>query len=1274
MKIARTLSALLVIACYSAASSAQTEPAVSITPAQARERRVGLHETHVYEFSAGEGQIVRFDVVQTNVDPLLVISDADGSQLREMYFERVAGRTSISFIADGRTRFRLKLKPSGSSRVSGSYRLQMSTPRRSNELDRRRVEAEIALNAESFLAREAEKPAERITREQRRRRLNVLQRLVGEWRTLNELNFELETWRQIGLLAHRLQNAVLEQTAFEKARLLAQANEEEVAEAWALYHLADLAAQRGDHGTSERYLTTAAELATQSGAKTVEATIRHRLANRYQATEQYEKARGHLQKVIDIYTRLGSDVEAANARVSLAVISTKSDKSLDSTAIYMEALAVFEKNKAFYEKANVLRNLGAEAAAARQYEAADRHFREALALMEAHGKPEDAALVLYALGIANPNRSNEEARQYLEKALAKLVGVSDPETEVRVLLGLARLDLYKGDFTGVSAKAKKALGLADRAGMRFEQIVLNSLLSLLNTAFGNREAAAAYDREAKKLSDETPNNPLKETLANTSASVQQFMGDYPAAIKRYEESIKLAEARKQNDLIALGHLRLGGLYFELNDLARAGNAFKKATLYLAKSNNLTMKRALVLDNAQLDLRRDKLPEARAKLKGLLLELQRNNDVAVEAYAQQLLGEADLREKKYDEARAKFTLALTLQSKATPHAQAKSELPVLAALALRGLGDVSAARGETAEALDYYGQSLINFHLIDSPTGEAAVFENLMNAGRKSGNQRLAIFYGKQSVNLLQTVRRSIKPLDAGVRRSFLSSVESAYRTLAAALLEEGRIGEAQEVLSRLKEEEFHQFTRRSPDAVPGSLSPIASDNEEAEAARKYKELIDRIRNTAQQIDEFEIEGRIQPLTPEQLAKLQDLKSKLSVTSAAFLEVLKDLAADFGRAKTGGEPDATKTQAQLRQKQLAGLGRGTVLLTTLLTENRYYVIVTTPDAQVVHTKEISLDELTRQIQDLRYLLEEPSSTVLGDARAGGTTPLIRKIYQLLVKPIEADLSAANAATLLWSLDGVLRYVPFAVLHDGESYIVEKYTNLVVTLAQPPENMRASPFDWRVLGAGVSNPVDEEPLPHVELELRAIVRDEAAANRAAESNGLFVGRRLLNRQFSRNNFDLALRQRPQLVHLATHFTLNSGNDSNSFLTLGGREKLTLTEMRTEKLFDLDGVQLITLSACETMKNGAGVDGVEIESLGVIAQKRGARTVLASLWRIPDDGTHLLMTEFYRLYKNGSGNISKAEALRQAQLTLLKGNKLGHNYSHPAYWGAFIMLGNL
>jgi CHAT domain-containing protein len=67
-------------------------------------------------------------------------------------------------------------------------------------------------------------------------------------------------------------------------------------------------------------------------------------------------------------------------------------------------------------------------------------------------------------------------------------------------------------------------------------------------------------------------------------------------------------------------------------------------------------------------------------------------------------------------------------------------------------------------------------------------------------------------------------------------------------------------------------------------------------------------------------------------------------------------------------------------------------------------------------------------------------------------------------------------------------------------------------------------------------------------------------------------------------------------------------------------------------------------------------------------GVRTSLASLWSINDASTVELVTKFYQAWRHSG--VSKAEALRTAQQALISSNKVS---SHPAYWAAFILVGN-
>jgi CHAT domain-containing protein len=88
-----------------------------------------------------------------------------------------------------------------------------------------------------------------------------------------------------------------------------------------------------------------------------------------------------------------------------------------------------------------------------------------------------------------------------------------------------------------------------------------------------------------------------------------------------------------------------------------------------------------------------------------------------------------------------------------------------------------------------------------------------------------------------------------------------------------------------------------------------------------------------------------------------------------------------------------------------------------------------------------------------------------------------------------------------------------------------------------------------------------------------------------------------------------------------------------------------------------------------SGAESDGDEVDSLGSLAQLQGAKAVIATLWNVEDQSTQTLMREFYGIRETHPG-MPKAEALRQAQVALLKGES---RYNHPYYWAPFILIGN-
>jgi len=283
--------------------------------------------------------------------------------------------------------------------------------------------------------------------------------------------------------------------------------------------------------------------------------------------------------------------------------------------------------------------------------------------------------------------------------------------------------------------------------------------------------------------------------------------------------------------------------------------------------------------------------------------------------------------------------------------------------------------------------------------------------------------------------------------------------------------------------------------------------------------------------------------------------------------------------------------------------------------------------------------------------------------------------------------------VWELDGSLRYLPVAALHDGEYYLVEDYRNVMFTPASHTLlKERPSPA-WRALGVGVSQSHgDFIALPEVIPELNSIIREEGKEN----DTGILTGRVLLDGEFTEAAWVQALDEQYQVVHVATHFDLNPGNEEQSFLLLGDSSSLTLGRIRALPGFTFEGVELLTLSACNTAMQ-EGRNGEEIEGFAVLAQRKGAQAVIATLTTVVDKSTHLLMETFYRIRKDGK--LRKAEALQLAQLRLLQGRR-GYAapkreraggiirktdeclrfkkdplapYAHPYYWAPFILIGN-
>lgn len=335
-----------------------------------------------------------------------------------------------------------------------------------------------------------------------------------------------------------------------------------------------------------------------------------------------------------------------------------------------------------------------------------------------------------------------------------------------------------------------------------------------------------------------------------------------------------------------------------------------------------------------------------------------------------------------------------------------------------------------------------------------------------------------------------------------------------------------------------------------------------------------------------------------------------------------------------------------------------LVYPIILDDRLAVIVKLPKSgEFIHyTSALPKAKLEQTLESLRIQLEKRFISQ-------ETKDLSQQVYNWLIQPAEELLEANQVKTLVFVLDGGFRNVPMATLYDGEQYLVEKgYAIALIPGLSLLEPKPLAQVELNALAFGLSEtredfPPHEDfrPLPNVKTELQEI-------------KSQIPSQQLLDQDFTSQKWQELISSVPfPVVHLATHGEFSSDPDETFLLAWDKRINLkdlsNVIQNRSDN--SLEAIELLVLSACKT------ADGDSRASLGLagVAIQSGARSTLASLWFIDDDSTAKLMASFYQELSASGATVTKAEALRRAQVKLLK----SRGYQAPYYWGAYVLVGN-
>jgi CHAT domain-containing protein/Flp pilus assembly protein TadD len=519
----------------------------------------------------------------------------------------------------------------------------------------------------------------------------------------------------------------------------------------------------------------------------------------------------------------------------------------------------------------------------------------------------------------------------------------------------------------------------------------------------------------------------------------------------------------------------------------------------------------------------------------------------------------------------------------------------------------------------------------------------------------AIFFEKQAVNIIQELRGQVSSFSPSLQKSYLVPRTSVYRELAGFLIDQGRLAEAGQIITMLKEEEFSDYLRGGSVGPDTSPTQIAFTVVEENWDKRYLDVQDRLVDISREAAVLR-KKRSQGLTPQEEQKLKQLRQDLKLAKTAyrrFLETLDRELASYSAERIREISSRNLDKLKSMQGVLRELNGNAVLIHYLETDSTLYLILTTDQVQVVRRVAITSRELNRLIMDFRTELQNPDGEPL--EKAG-------QLYNILFAPLAAAVEQSGAEVLMLSMDGPLRYLPAAALHDGTRYLIEKYAVVLFTEAAKARLLSRPPPELKLAGLGVTRPFPGfDSLPAVQDELESIV-----VTGKGDTDGVLQGIILLDQDFTGESFVSVLDERYSVLHIASHFVFRPGTEYDSFLLLGDGTTFSLADMYDEDI-DFNDVELLTLSACETGLGAGSGDGREIEGFGSLAQRQGAKTVLATLWPVADMSTAQFMPYLYSSLARGK--TSRAKALQLTQKHFINSEEL----NHPFFWGSFILMGN-
>ncbi|OKH38832.1 hypothetical protein NIES2119_09400 [[Phormidium ambiguum] IAM M-71] len=823
------------------------------------------------------------------------------------------------------------------------------------------------------------------------------------------------------------------------------------------------------------------------------------------------------------------------------------------------------------------------------------------------------------------------------------------------LLSQGRDFFQAGQFYEAAKVWRDAVGVFQRSGDKLSQALALSYLSLAYQQLGEWEAATDAINsslailQGREISDNKDRSLILAQALNTQGHLQLALGNSESALKIWEKA-------------AAEYTKLGDVEGTIGSQINQAQALQSLGMYRQARK--------ILEDVELSLQNQS--NSSVKATGLL---SLGNSL-------QAIGEL---EKSRELLQKSLQIAQDLNSKSAMSS------------AFLSLGNTSRSLAKKAEETAELETAQIELEKARKAYQEAVELSNSLGLRTNAQINLFSLLVSQKEFAEAEKLRSQIQLPDLPPSRQTVYALINYSQSLLQLTKEQGKSGNYQEVAQILAKAIQQAKSLKDPKMESYALGNLGELYEQNQQFNEAQTLTKEALVLAQSINAAHIAYRWQ----WQLGRLfKDLgnKQEAIATYTIAVETLKSLRNDLVAINLDNpdiqfsfrdsvEPvyrelvdllittdtetsqeNLSKARSVIESLQLAELDnffqeacldakpiqvdridKSAAIIYPIILNNKLAIIAALPDSPLRLYNTI---KPPGKIENVLNDLQQDIGRIAANNQQ--IKQLSQEVYNWIIRPLEAELNAKKIQTLVFVCDGILRKIPMAALHDGKQYLIEKYNIAFTPGLQllPPQPLKREQFI--VLAAGLSEARSGfSPLPNVERELDQI-------------NSQVSTKQLLNQQFTNDNLqqELNLVSFP-VVHIATHGQFSSRAEKTFIITWDNQINVknldSLLRAREQKVSR--PIELLVFSACETAR---GDDRAALGLAGV-ALRAGARSTLATLWRVSDDSTATLMARFYKELTNS--NVTKAEALRRAQLSLLQ----EEDYKFPYFWAPYVLVGN-